>query len=156
MPPETGPQEDFLSEQSAAERVEARGQLLRLAAAFALLFAAVFFAFWWSGSAVRFGASRVAGALTPTWQVSGAVRNALTGEPVPWAHVEDDPAGQPPYYQADADQYGAYTLLTLAASHRLRVTAMGYQPASVTVGRQWFVWMPKGAERRDIELTPEK
>ena len=33
---------------------------LRLTAAFALLFGGVFFAFWWSGSAIRFGAARAA------------------------------------------------------------------------------------------------
>lgn len=155
MPRETEPQDSFLSEQSSAERSEARRQLLRLAVAFALLFTAVFFAFWWSGSAVRFGAARVTDASVPTWQVSGTVRNALTGEPVPWARVEDDSAGHAPHYRAEADQHGVYTLLTLAEPHRVRVMAVGYRPAAIDVGRQWFLWMPEGAERRDIELTPE-
>lgn len=148
-------QESFLSEQDAAERRDARRQLLKLAVAFALLFAAVFFAFWWSGSAVRFGAARVAATTAPTWQVSGTVRNARNGEPVPWARVEDDPAGRGPFYHAEADQHGAYSLLTLAEPHRVLVTAVGYRPAAIDVGRQWFVWMPEGAERRDIELMPE-
>lgn len=155
MPREPEPQDSFLSEQSSAERSEARRQLLRLAVAFALLFAAVFFAFWWSGSAVRFGAARVGDASVPTWQVAGVVRNALSGEAVPWARVEDDPAGNGPHFRADADQHGVYTLLTLAEPHRLRVTAVGYRPATIAVGRHWFLWMPEGVERRNVELTPE-
>jgi ferric-dicitrate binding protein FerR (iron transport regulator) len=39
---------------------------LRMAAVFALLFGGVFFAFWWSGSAIRFGAARAANTAVPT------------------------------------------------------------------------------------------
>lgn len=155
MSRETEPQGHFLSEEISAERHEARRQLLRLAIAFGLLFAGVFFAFWWSGSAVRFGGARVTDTSVPTWQVSGTVRNARTGEHVPWARLEDETAGTAPVYRAEADQHGAYTLLTLAEPHPVHVTAVGYRPAKINVGRQWFVWMPEGSERRDVELTPE-
>src|SRR5690349_16505838 len=61
---------------------------LRVAAAFLLIVGMVYFAFWWSGSAVRFGADRAAGNAQPTWTVAGTVRNAVTNQPVPWASVE--------------------------------------------------------------------
>src|SRR5437588_2454455 len=60
----------------------------RVAAAFALLFGLVFFAFWWSGSAIRFGADRSADRATPSWRVRGTVRSASTRDPIPWAAVE--------------------------------------------------------------------
>ena len=87
---------------------------LRLALIFALLFAGVFFAFWWAGSAVRFSAARAADRTVPTWRISGTVRDAVTHQPIPWALVEDDPAGTPPFFRADADYGGAFELLTLA------------------------------------------
>jgi hypothetical protein len=145
----------FQDEESAAVRRELRGHLLQWTLAFALLFAGVFFCFWWSGSAIRFSASRVAERSLPTWKVTGTVRDAATHQAVPWAAVEDDPAGQPPFYRADADQNGAFELLTLAEPHRLRVTANGYRQQTVQVGRQWFYWWPRGAEVKNINLAPE-
>lgn len=142
-------------DEAADERAELRGQIIRWAVAFSLIFAAVFFAFWWSGSALRFSAARVIDAAAPTWQVQGSVRDAATGQPVPWAEVQDDPGGRPPFYSTQADQHGHFTLLTLAERHKLRVTAPGYRAASVTVGRMWFIWMPKGAQLEDICLTAE-
>jgi hypothetical protein len=127
---------------------------LRVAAAFALLFGGVYFAFWWSGSAIRFGAARAADRAGPTWQVSGIVRNSLTGQAVPWATVEDDPAGQPPFFRTEADHTGSYELFTLAEPHRIRVTSPGYRPAVAEVGRAWFLWMPKGREKVNIEILP--
>jgi hypothetical protein len=149
---------DFRPEDESEEAVEMRRLFvrtaLRMAAAFALLFAGVFFAFWWSGSAVRFGAARAADRSTPTWKVSGNVRNSLTHMPVPWALVEDDPAGSPPFFRTDADHSGAYELLTLAEPHRLRVSSPGFRSSTAEVGRAWFLWMPRGSERKDLELTP--
>jgi hypothetical protein len=128
---------------------------LRTAAAFAIIFSLVYFAFWWSGAAVGFGASRASGRVEPTWQVVGTVRNAVNREPVPWAVVEDDPEGQPPYFHTDATYSGAFDLLTLAEPHRLRISAPGYQTASVQIGRTWFIWFPKGMERLDVLLQPK-
>ena len=127
---------------------------LRLAIVFALLFGCVFFAFWWAGSAVRFSAERVAARSSPTWRVSGTVRDAVTRQPIPWAAVEDDPAGQPPFFHADADYHGVFELLTLAEPHRIRVSAPGYRPLSLDIGRAWFVWMPRGSEKKYIDLLP--
>jgi hypothetical protein len=128
--------------------------MLRLAVVFTLLFAGVFFAFWWAGSAVRFSAERAADRATPTWRVSGTVRDAVTHQPVSWALVEDDPSGQPPFFRADADYAGVFELVTLAEPHRIRVSAPGYHPLNVSVGRAWFVWLPRGNEKKNIDLLP--
>jgi hypothetical protein len=128
---------------------------LRAAASFALFFAAVCFAFWWSGRAVAFGAARAADRAAPTWRVRGTVRNAITQEPIPWAAVEDDAAGRPPLYHTEASYLGAYELVTLAEPHQIRASAPGYRSALVGVGRAWFLWLPGGEERREIELQPE-
>ena len=127
---------------------------LRLAILFALLFAGVFFAFWWAGSAVRFSAARAGDRSVPTWRVWGTVRDAATHRPIPWALVEDDPGGQPPFFRADADYNGIFELMTLAESHRVRVSAPGYRPLLLDIGRAWFVWMPRGDEKKNIELLP--
>jgi hypothetical protein len=127
----------------------------RVGAGFTVLFGLVFFTFWWSGSAVRFGAGRAADRVAPSWLVRGTVRSAATHEPIPWAAVEDDPAGRPPLYHIDANYAGAFELLTLAEPHRVRVSARGYRPVWIRVGRPWFLWLPRGEERRDVELLPE-
>jgi len=128
---------------------------LRAAAAFALIFGAVFFAFWWSGSAVRFGAARAADRAQPTWRVQGTIRDAVTHQPIPWASVADDLAGRFPHYQTDANYAGIYDLLTLAEPHRIRVTAPGYHSVTTGVGRAWYLWLPRGIETKDMELQPE-
>jgi hypothetical protein len=128
---------------------------LRAGAAFLLIFGLVYLAFWWSGAAVGFGASRASGQAQPTWHVLGTVRSAVTHEPVPWALVEDDPGDRPPFFHTDASYSGSYELVTLAEPHRLRVSAPGYQTILVPVGRAWFLWLPKGSEERDIYLQPK-
>ena len=157
MDPEDTPEPPgtFLDEEIAEERFEARRLMVRLAVGFALLFGVVFLAFWWSGSAVRFGAARVTASNTPTFRLWGTVRDARSRQPIPWAVVEDDPAGDPPLFRTDADQNGAYSLLTLAAPHRVRITAGGYRPLELSVGRAWFVWWPQGEEEHELKLEPE-
>jgi hypothetical protein len=129
--------------------------VFRLTAAFLLLFGAVSFAFWWSGSAVRFGASRAAGQASPTWRVEGVVRDAITYEPIPWARVEDDPGGRPPLFQTDADQRGSFALLTLPEPHRVQISAPNYRTARIQIGRAWYLWAPKGEEKREFRLVSE-
>jgi len=145
----------FLHEEIAEERFEARRLIFRWTLGFALLFGGVFLAFWWSGSAIRFGAGRVSAGAVPTYRVWGAIRDAKSGDPVPWADIEDDPAGNPPYFRTSADQDGVYSLLTLAEPHNLRISAQGYKPVTLWIGRAWFVWWPRGEERRQIRLNPE-
>lgn len=121
---------------------------------FALLFGCVFLAFWWAGSAVRFGAARAADRSSPTWRVFGTVSDATTHQPIPWAVVEDDPAGQPPFFRADANYKGVFNLVTLAEPHRIRASAPGYGTVFLSIGRAWFVWMPQGKEGKNIGLFP--
>ncbi|MEO8592154.1 MAG: hypothetical protein ABI759_02430 [Candidatus Solibacter sp.] len=140
-------------EDPAAEGLWPRA-ILRLSILFAVLFAGVFFAFWWAGSAVRFSAARAADRVVPTWNISGVVLDATTHQPIPWARVEDDPAGQPPFFGTDADVRGIFSLATLAESHRVRCSAPGYTPRLLAIGRAWFLWLPRGAEYLKIDLTP--
>ena len=152
---ESDSQQSFLQEEIESERVESRRLLIRWCVAFALLFGLVFLAFWWSGSAIRFGAARVTATTAPTFRVWGTVRDAQSGKPIPWAAIEDDPAGNPPFYRADADAAGSYSLLTLAEPHQVRISAVGYRTSVERIGRPWFVWWPRGSERHDVRLTPE-
>ena len=145
----------FEEEESANLRRHFLRQVLRGTLAFGTLFAVVFFAFWWSGAAIRFGASRVADRPVATWRLVGAVRSAATHQPVPWASIDDDPSGQPPFFHADADQSGVFELLTLPEPHRVRVSAPGYRTSTIDVGRVWFLWLPQGREHQDILLSPE-
>src|SRR5215471_3720206 len=114
--------DDSIEDELAVSRLFVR-HALRLTVVFCLLFGAVFLVFKWSGAAVRFSALRAAGEATPTWKVHGVVRDAATREPIPWARVEDDPAGQPPLFSTEADQSGVFELSTLAEPHRVRVSA---------------------------------
>lgn len=155
MPPDDFRPATFDEEESADRRRQYVRYALRLAIAFAVLFAAVYLAFRWSGDAVRFGASRVAARGVPTWHVIGTVRNAATHAPIPWASIDDDPSGRPPFFHADADQSGAFELVTLAEPHSIRIAAAGYRTLTVTVGRVWFLWLPRGKERHDTDLVSE-
>ena len=128
--------------------------LARLALVFLLLFAAVYTAFRWSGAAVNFGSLRVSGRASPTWRVKGVVKDHRTGLPIPWARVEDDPAGRPPFFSAEADHEGRFLLLTLAEPHRIRVSAPNYVTTLVGIGRVWFLWTPRGEEHRELSLDP--
>ena len=132
----------FYSEEPAEIRRHFVRQAVRVALIFAIIAAAVGFVLWWSGAAVRSGAARAADRATPSLRVTGTVRDAATHQPVAWARVSDDPSGQPPFFHGDADQYGAFELVTLAEPHRLRITAPGYAAATVHVGRAWFLWLP--------------
>jgi len=153
--PEDQSPQSFSDEEAADLRRQYMRQAIRLALAFLVLFGGVFLAFWWSGSAIRFGASRVGDRGAPTWRVTGSVRSAASHKPIPWARVEDDPAGDPPFFQADTDQYGAFDLLTLGIAHQIRISAWGYRTAQLRVGRAWFFWLPQGSQRLDVELTPD-
>ena len=59
------------------------------------------------------------------------------------------------FWRSGADQPGAFELLTLPEPHRVRVSAPGYRTTVVDVGRVWFLWLPRGRERRDVLLYPE-
>jgi hypothetical protein len=149
------PQQSFLTEEIQDERSEARGLFVRTTVGFVLLFAFVFLAFWWSGSAIRFGAARVTASNAPTYRIWGIVCDARSGRSIPWAAIEDEPSGDPPLFRSDADAEGFYSLLTLAEPHNVRISAVGYRPVVVRIGKPWFVWWPRGDEHHDVSLPPE-
>ena len=129
--------------------------IVRCAIGFCLLFGFVFLAFWWSGSAVRFSAGRMTAGNAPTYRIWGVVRDARSGGPIPWAVVEDDPSGDPPFFKTDADQNGNYSLLTLAEPHRVRISAAGHRAVELRIGRPWFVWWPRGEEKHEVRLDAD-
>lgn len=149
------PPSTFEEEQSRDLRREYLRFLFRCAIAFAVAFAFICAAVWWSSRAIRFAGTRAADRGVPTWSVSGVVRDAATGAPIAWAAIADDPAGLPPFFHADAGLDGRFELVTLAEPHRLRVTAPGYRDGLVKVGRPWFAWTPGGSERVEVDLVRE-
>jgi hypothetical protein len=152
---ERGAGRDFWTEQAAEDRKDLGRQVIRWLLAFVLLFGGVFYAFWWSGAAVDFGASRVTGSVRPTYKVSGLVRDRVTGEPVRWAEVVTDSSEHVPYFRAETDQHGRFELITLSAPHSLRVNGHGYQSEIIRVGRDWVRWWPRGSETVEVRMVPQ-
>src|SRR5260370_7848202 len=126
---------DSWEEQSVDDQRALRSQIVRWSILFALLIAGVVFPFWWAGSAVHFSASRVEQTTGPTYRVTGIVRDAATGQPIPWAEVTDDPAGRPPFFHATADRFGAYELLTIAEFNNLPASALASPPPPSPFGK---------------------
>jgi hypothetical protein len=146
---------EFWQEEQRQQARESRGLALRWAFTFILMFSIAAFALWWAASTVHFGASRSEGSTTPTYRVFGVVTDRLTGNPVPFARVADDPGGSPPLFETATDHLGHYELLTIAERHRLRVSALGYRMQTIEVGKPWYSWMPSGSEVRSIVLERE-
>lgn len=142
-------------ESRAEDWREQRRQLLRWGIGFLVLFLFAGAAVWWSGAAVKYGATRVQGGGKPSYQISGTVSDAVTHQPIPWAQVATDFANSGRFFDTTADVNGAFTLTTMAEPHKLVISANGYQQASIQVGRQWFSWLPSGSEERKIELHPK-
>src|ERR1035441_9122260 len=144
-------------EEAPSGALESDGMLrpaLRLAILFAVPFGGMLVGCWGAGSGVRFSAARAGDRSVPTWRVSGTVRDAVPHQPIPWALVEDDPGGQPPFFRGVAAYSGIFELITLAEPPRVRVSAPRYRPLFLDIGRAWFVWMPRGNEKKNIELLP--
>ena len=152
-----GPSDEFEAPEPADRewRELALRYLVRCSVVFLVLFGAVFFAFRWSGAAVRFGALRATGRAEATWHLKGVVRDAVSGEPIPWATVEDDPGGQPPFFRTDADLNGSFELVTLAERHRVRISAPNHRDLVAPAGRLWYLWLPSGEEHRTFVLEPD-
>lgn len=145
----------FADEERTIERSESHRRIVTWGLAFVLLFAFVFLAFWWSGSAVRYGAGRVNSAMGATYRVSGIILDRSTHRPIPWAQVQTDFAAGQQFFSTTADQNGSFSLMTLPERQQLQVSANGYRTGLVAAGRQWFAWLPRGSEQRSIELSPE-
>lgn len=147
---------EFWEEEVKDDRQQMRKQILRWSLLFLVLCGGVFFAIWWASAAVNFSSSRVQATTGPHYRVTGVVRDAATGSVIPWAEIADAPSGRPPFFRATADRFGGYELLTIAEPHTVFVTALGYRPSSVRVGKAWYAWMPKGSEKLDIKLQAER
>lgn len=150
------PVREFWEEEPEDERGIFRRHAARLSVIFLTLCALVAFAFWWSGSAVRFGASRLAGTTAATYRVVGIVTDATTGAPIPWATVQDDPSGRPPFFQTTSSVSGTFELWTVAEPHFLLISALGYQPKRVGIGRVWYLWLPTGEQQVNVALDRER
>jgi hypothetical protein len=146
--------QNFLEEERQEDRLSMHRTMARWILAFMTIFCFAAMAFWWSGSAVNYSAARVQNRSHPTYQVSGAITDAKTHHPIPWAEISTDFQFGGAFFSTSTDQNGQYTINTLAEPHDLIVKANGYQSARIHVGRQWFSWTPKGSERRDAELSP--
>jgi hypothetical protein len=146
---------EFWRDEAARARDEWRYLIVRWTIAFVLVFGFVVYAVWWAGQTVRFGASRVEGVTAATYRVYGIVRDSASGEPVPFAKVQDDPRGRPPHYETLADHLGHFELVTVAEPRKLLVSALGYRPRLADIGRKWYAWQPADTQRVELELQKE-
>ena len=146
--------QNFLDEERLEDRVAMHRTLARWIIAFAAIFGFAAMAFWWSGSAVQYSAARVQNRSNPTYQVTGAITDSRTHQPIPWAEISTDFQFGGAFFSTTTDQNGQYTINTLAEPHDLIVKANGYQSSRIHVGKQWFSWTPHGTEKEDSELTP--
>ncbi len=146
---------EFWEEEAVEERKQMGKQALKWGLLFLLLCGGLFFALWWASSAVRFSSSRVQANTGATYRVFGVVKDALSGAPVAWAEIVDEPSGHPPHFQTTADRFGVFELSTIAEPHYLLVNALGYRQERVRIGQAWYTWMPKGEEKKDIALLKE-
>jgi hypothetical protein len=146
---------EFWQEEEKAARSELRRQVVRWLVMFVVVAAGIMFTVWWASSTVRFSAERAEGRGEAAWRLFGVVTDAETGAPVPFARIGDDPAGQPPLFHSMADHMGHYELRTVAGKHYVLVTALGYRPVRMEVGRAWYAWMPSGEDRLDVRMTRE-
>jgi hypothetical protein len=148
--------QSFVEEERQEDRLTLHRTLARWVLAFIGIFCFAALAFWWSGSAVQYSAARVQNRSNPTYQITGVITDSRTHQPIPWAEISTDFQFGGAFFSTSADQNGRYALNTLAEPHDLLVKANGYQSARIHVGRQWFSWTPRGSEKRDAELSPDR
>lgn len=139
----------------ADDPIHLRKYAVRWALVFVVLISAMAFALWWSSRALEYSTARMQETAKATYKVRGEVIDKITGKPVAWADLEDDPSGRPPRFRTSADHLGRFELLTFAEPHRILVSALGYRPSSLRTGKDWYLWMPKGEEQVRVELEPE-
>jgi hypothetical protein len=147
--------EEFWHEQDRADRRDFRRWLLRWGLVFLGILLFYFATLWWTGSAVRFTASRAAESATLQYRFSGTVLDARTQKPIAWAELYDDPAGRPPHGKSTADHHGRFKHLTVSEPHTVYVRALGYRPALVRIGKAWYLWTPAGEETKTVLLDAE-
>src|SRR5947209_20286732 len=105
---------EFWQEEINDDRREMRKQVLRWMLLFLVLCGGVFSAIWWASAAVQFTASRVDASTGSNYRISGVVRDARTGSPIPWAELADAPSRRPPLSPGRADPSGAHELGRIA------------------------------------------
>lgn len=146
---------EFWEEERAANRQDFLRFAFKWGGLMAGLIAIFLFVMWRSTSAVEFAATRIDETTPARYRVFGIVKNAATGQPVPWPVVLDDPQGRPPHFKGDGKFDGTFELRTIAEPHTVHVSAIGFRAATVRVGRAWYLWMPSGEERIEVTLTPD-
>jgi hypothetical protein len=148
--------QNFLDEERAADRASIRRTLVKWILAFGGLFGMAAMVFWWSGAAIEYSANRVQKRSNPTYEVTGTVIDRRTHQPVPWVEVSTEFQFGGAFYSSSTDLAGHYVIETLAEPHYLVFKANGYATERAPVGKQWFSWMPRGSEVRNVQLTPAK
>lgn len=146
---------EFWQENSEEDRKFYLKQVLKWSLLFLALCVGIFFAFWWSSSAIHFGASRVNESTAASYVVHGIVVDGRSGAAIPWANIEDDPNGRPPFFQALGDIRGEFEMTTIPEPHYVYFSALGYKPRRIKVGKSWYLWMPSGKEDLRVALDPE-
>jgi hypothetical protein len=112
------------------------------------------FLLWRSQAAIEFASAHIQGNAEAKYRVSGVVRNAVNGKPVPWPVIHDEFDGKV-YFQGSGKFDGSFEFTTITAPHAVRVTAFGFRHGTVRVGKPWFTWLPAGSEKVDVRLMPE-
>lgn len=146
---------EFWEEEEFNEKREMKRFITKWTIVFAGLIAFVVFVLWWAGSALSYSASRVSENGKPSYKVFGAIKDAQSGAPIPWAKIMDDPEKRAPRFESSADFYGKFQLMTLPEPHVVVIAAYGHKPKRVSIGKTWYLWMPSGEEKLEIALDPE-
>ncbi|MBI4904430.1 MAG: hypothetical protein HY820_12385 [Acidobacteria bacterium] len=145
---------EFWEEEQEETRRDVHNATLKLVAIFAAILLALGFMLWRSQEAIGFAASHISGQADSRYIVTGKVKSAKTGQPVPWPALHDEYDGKT-YSDTTGKHDGTFVLSTIATAHHLRVSAFGYKPATVRIGKPWFTWLPSGSEKLEIVLQPE-
>jgi hypothetical protein len=93
----------------------------------------------------------------PTFVVRGTVSDAVTGQPIAGARVDDNSYGTSPTrtpQQAWTDAQGHYELRTWPEEHTLAASAPGYQTKLITMLTHGFSLQQDGKAQIDFQLQP--
>lgn len=146
---------EYWRQEASDDRAFFRRQLIRYGIVFLILLGFFSIILWFVTTGIRYSATRVERTTSPSYVVSGVVRDADTGAPIPWAHIADSLSGHPPHFETTADRSGQFQLATLPEPHSIAAAALGYRPAAAVIGSRWFFWAPKGEERIELRLKPD-
>lgn len=139
---------------------DTRQQLRKLAWRMGLLFVALLVILslflWRTTAAVEFASARMQGTAQAKYRVWGHVTDAKTGKPIPWPVLADQTDLPGPYFHSTGKPDGSFEHFTLSTPHSVRVTAYGYKPASIKIGRAWWLWTPSGEEQSNVTLQPDR